>query len=77
MKPLPLPFRLLEALAPQRAPIDRGVEPVLGFDHLPPIEPTVAQPLRRRAIELELEEGSRRLYVPMVAEAEVVERPRR
>jgi hypothetical protein len=76
MKPLPMPFRLLEALAPQRSPIDRGVEPVLRFDRLPPAEPTLPQPPPRRAIELELEEGSRRLYVPMV-EAEVIERPRR
>jgi len=76
MKPLPMPFRLLDSLAPQPTPIDRGVEPVLGFDRLPPSEPMLTPPLRRRAIELELEEGSRRFYLPM-AEAQVVERARR
>ena len=73
---MPMPLRLLDSLAPKRTPVDRGVEPELGFDRLPPTEPTLTQPLRRRAIELELEEGSRRFYLPM-AEAQVVERARR
>lgn len=79
MMPLPTPRRLLDALASQRRPVDHGIdrsiEPVLQLDSLPPLAPDAAPPLPRRAIELELEEGSRRLYVPM-AEAEVVERPR-
>ncbi|MEO6279037.1 hypothetical protein [Roseateles sp.] len=81
MMHLPTPRRLLDALASQRRPVDQGInrshEPVLHFDSLPP-PPSAAPPppLLRRAIELELEEGSRRVYVPM-AEAEVVDRPRR
>ena len=80
MMPLPTPRRLLDALASQRRSIDHGInrsnEPVLHFDSLPPPASAAPPPLLRRAIELALEEGSRRLYVPM-AEEEVVERPRR
>lgn len=80
MMPLPTPRRLLDALASQRRPIDQAInrsnEPVLHFDSLPPPASAAPPRLLRRAIELELEEGSRRLYVPM-AEAEVVERPRK
>ena len=80
MMPLPTPRRLLDALASQRRSIDQAInrsnEPVLHFDSLPPSPASAAPPpLLRRAIELELEEGSRRLYVPM-AEEEVVERSR-
>ena len=75
---IPTPRRLLNVFSPQRgAVINRAVEPMLGFDHLPPPPPSAPHPLQaRRAIEQALEEGSRRVYVPM-AEAEVIERPRR
>ncbi|MFG6486362.1 hypothetical protein ACG04R_06750 [Roseateles sp. BYS78W] len=73
---IPTPRRLLNVFASQRAPVNRVVEPLLGFDNLPPPPPAAPQPLGRRAIEMALEEGSRRLYVPM-AEEEVIERPRR
>lgn len=78
MNHLPTPRRLLEALVSQRRAlnIDRSIEPVLRLDSPLQAEPTVPKPLPRRAIERELEEGSRRVYVPM-AEEEVVERPRR
>lgn len=80
MMQLPTPRRLLDALASQRRSNDPGInrsnEPVLHFDSLPPPPASaVPPPLRRRAIELALEEGSRRVYQPM-AEAEVVERHR-
>ncbi len=76
MKSLLTPLRLLDALAARRRPAERVAEPMLQFDHLPPLPEDVTQPLPRRFVEQALEEGSHRLYVPM-AEAEVIERPRR
>lgn len=80
MKPLPTSRRLLDALALQRSPVvNRSVEPVLWLDTLPPSQqhppspPSQATPLGRRAVELALEEGSLRTYVPM-EEAVVIER---
>lgn len=79
MNVLPTPRRLLNALLPQPGNPGHpghGIEPVLLLDSLPPFEePEVAAPLRRRAIEQALEEGSRRVYEPM-QEAEVIERRR-
>lgn len=76
MKTLLTPFRLLDALAARRRPVERAVEPMLQFDKLPPLPADVTQPLPRRFVEQALEEGSHRVYVPM-AEAEVIERPSR
>lgn len=75
MNVLPTPRRLLNALVPQPGNPRHGIEPVLGLDSLPPLDLEPAAPLRRRAIEQALEEGSRRLYEPM-QEAELVERRR-
>lgn len=76
MKPLSTPRRLLEALALPRSPAPLRAEPVLALDSLPPLpQPAAAPRLVRRAIERELEEGSRRVYVPM-QETEVIEPPR-
>jgi hypothetical protein len=79
MNLLPTPRRLLDALVSQRRPVERSldhaIEPLLSFDRLPPLEPAASLPLPRRAIERVLEEGSRRVYVPMV-ETEVFERQR-
>lgn len=78
MKPMPTPRRLLDALVFPLAPVKRGAEPVLQLDSLPPpLQSSAHQPLLgRRAIERELEEGSRRVYAAM-QEAEVIEPPRR
>jgi hypothetical protein len=73
---IPTPRRLLSVFASQRAPIVHRAEPLLGFENLPPPPPAAPLPLGRGAIERALEEGSRRSYVPM-AEAEVIDRPRR
>ncbi|RZJ09723.1 MAG: hypothetical protein EOP39_10675 [Rubrivivax sp.] len=74
---MPTPRRLLDALVFPRAPVMRGAEPVLRLDSLPPLKSSAHPPLPgRRAIERELEEGSRRVYVPM-QEAEVLEPTRR
>ena len=73
---LPTPRRLLNVFSPQRAPVRRAAEPLLGFENLPPPAPAAApQPLGRRAIEMALDEGSRRFYMPMV-ETDVIDRPR-
>jgi hypothetical protein len=72
---IPTPSRLLNVFASRRAPVLHRAEPLLGFEHLPP-PPAAPQPLGRRAIEMALEEGSSRFYVPM-SEAEVLDRPRR
>ncbi|MDR7333075.1 hypothetical protein [Roseateles asaccharophilus] len=76
MNVLPTPRRLLNALMPQPgnpASAGHGIEPMLVLDALPPLAPEPDAPLRRRAIEQALEEGSRRVYEPM-QEAEVIER---
>ncbi|MFG6464327.1 hypothetical protein ACG04Q_22350 [Roseateles sp. DXS20W] len=76
MKTLLTPLRLLDALSVRRRAVERVAEPLLQFDKLPPLPADVTQPLPRRFVEQALEEGSHRVYVPM-AEAEVIERPRR
>lgn len=76
MKTLLMPLRLLDALSARRRPVERVAEPMLQFDQLPPLPADVTQPLPRRFVEQALEEGSHRVYGPM-AEAEVIERPRR
>ena len=73
MNVLPSPRRLLSALLPQPGSSAHGREPVLVLDSLPPLAPEPEAPLRRRAIEQALEEGSRRVYEPM-QETELVER---
>jgi hypothetical protein len=73
MNVLPTPRRLLNALLPQPGGPAHGMEPVLVLDSLPPLGPEPEAPLRRRAIEQALEEGSRRVYEPM-QETELIER---
>lgn len=76
MKPMSTPRRLLDALIFPAPPARRGAEPVLQLDQPPPhASLATGQPLGRRAVERALEEGSRRVYLPM-REAEVIETPR-
>ena len=69
MNSLPTPRRLLNALVPQPGGVPHLIDPVLELESLPP-------PLGRRAVERVLEEGSRRVYRPML-EAEVIEQQAR
>lgn len=76
MNSLPMPRRLLNALVPQPGGAPHLIDPVLALESLPPPPPEAPRPLGRRAIERALEEGSRRVYQPML-EAEVIEQQAR
>jgi hypothetical protein len=79
MKAQPTPLRFLPAWRPQfqdSPPRAERTEPVLDLKPIATLQESLAPRLRRDDIERALEEGSRRVYEPM-AEAEVIERPRR
>ena len=76
MNSLPTPRRLLNALVPQPGGVPHLIDPVLELESLPPPAPESPPPLGRRAVERVLEEGSRRVYRPML-EAEVIEQQAR
>lgn len=79
MKAQSTPHRFLPAWLPQfqdSQPQADRTEPVLGLKPIATLQESLAPRLRRADIERALEEGSQRVYEPM-AEAEVIERPRR
>lgn len=70
-----LPAWLPQPLGSQPSFVDR-TEPVLGLQPIASLQETLAPRARRADLERALDEGGQRYFQPM-AEAEVIERPRR